>query len=397
MPIALLLTMAAQYHGLVVVGQSLCNGPSATPVLSTSQYGGNVMLTGNAYNSTTGAMDMVPSPWPRIAHVESDQESPRWGIGKGYRDVSSADTLVMANCVGGFSYAEMAPGTEAWTNLQRGIESVCARSADAFRAAVAIHGERDHQLSTSRATYAANVAAWQQNIQAKVRAAGCGGAANVPLIVKQLSAWTSYGQATSLIHLAQYDAMKNGGGNIVIGTADYAAFPYLGIDGRHHTNVGSCAMGVKLGRVAASVVADSSWRPLYPESVTRSGAKIVVTFHVPVPPLAIDTTLVSNPGSYGFTYTDSSSPPAISSVVLCSESLDPLCVSNDAVLVTLASTPTGSNKLIRYAYSGTGGAFGGPTTGPRGNLRDSSAESVTCDATNVPLYNWAVHFEEAVP
>jgi hypothetical protein len=62
--------------------------------------------------------------------------------------------------------------------------------------------------------------------------------------------------------------------------------------------------------------------------------------------------------------------------------------------VTLASTPTGASRRIRYAYTGTSGNAAGPTTGMRGNLRDS--DTTTCGSGTV-LRNWSVHFEEAVP
>ncbi len=391
----LVFLIAAQNMAVQLVGQSLCNGPGTT-AFSTSQTASNSFLTGNTYNSTTGFMDSPGSPWPLAALVESSLESPRHGFARGFYATSGQSVIVMSNCVGGYSYAQMAPGTEAWTNLNRLMESLGARTNKPVVAAVAIHGEQDHVLGTTQATYAANLSTWQANIQSKVRlSTKTGSGASVPLVVKQVSSWTKYGQATSLIPLAQYDAMK-ANGSIVIATPDYASFPYLSPDGVHHTSIGSCALGYKLGVVTATLMDNSAWRPLYPTSIARTGAKIVLTFNVPTGPLELDTTLVSNPGSYGFSYTDDSSPPAISAVELCSGSVDPLCVNSNQVLITLASTPTGANKKIRYAYSGTPGAEGGSSTSARGNLRDSDATSVTCNGTTVPLYNWAVHFEETL-
>ena len=48
----------------------------------------------------------------------------------------------------------------------------------------------------------------------------------------------------------------------------------------------------------------------------------------------------------------------------------------------------------RYAFTGVAGATGGPTTGARGNLRDSDA---TPSRNGSPLWNWAVHFDAPIP
>jgi hypothetical protein len=66
---------------------------------------------------------------------------------------------------------------------------------------------------------------------------------------------------------------------------------------------------------------------------------------------------------------------------------------SDTVAITLAATPTGANKRLRYAYTGVPGNAAGPTSGPRGNLRDSDA---TPSLYGNPLYNWCVHFDKPV-
>ena len=66
----------------------------------------------------------------------------------------------------------------------------------------------------------------------------------------------------------------------------------------------------------------------------------------------------------------------------------------DTVTIKLASAPTGNNKRLRYAFTGTPGANGGPTTGARGNLRDSDS---TKSLYGFMLYNWCVTFDEALP
>ena len=65
----------------------------------------------------------------------------------------------------------------------------------------------------------------------------------------------------------------------------------------------------------------------------------------------------------------------------------------DTVAITLSAAPAAAGRL-RYAFTGTSGALGGPTTGPRGNLSDSDA---TPSRFGYPLHNWCIHFDQPVP
>jgi hypothetical protein len=107
---------------------------------------------------------------------------------------------------------------------------------------------------------------------------------------------------------------------------------------------------------------------------------------VPAPPLVIDTTLVTDPGKNGFEWKDDGpATPTIASVAVTGP---------DTVVITLSAVPVGANHRLRYAFTGVSGALGGPTSGPRGNLRDSDA---TPSAEGYKLYNWCVHFDAPAP
>jgi hypothetical protein len=129
----------------------------------------------------------------------------------------------------------------------------------------------------------------------------------------------------------------------------------------------------------------TAWKPLSPTSVSRTDNVITATFHVPVPPLQFDTTLVLPKANQGFEYFDNSAvPPTITNVQIV----------GNTVRITLSATPTGANKRLRYAYTGTVGHVGANQSGsPRGNLRDSDA---TPSLYGNPLYNWAVTFDKPV-
>lgn len=180
-------------------------------------------------------------------------------------------------------------------------------------------------------------------------------------------------------------------------TPDYwqAGIGGFALDNQHHSGEGYTWDGEIDASVIDRIViqGDTSYDPIVrPILVSRSGADITITFNVPVGALALATpTNVTDPGNYGFTYTDDSSPPAVSSVNL---------LGSNQVVVSLASTPTGANKKIRYAWGGYTTAFG--ATNPdgyvasemaRGCLRDSATRTAY-DGT--PLYNWCVHFEKDV-
>ena len=61
---------------------------------------------------------------------------------------------------------------------------------------------------------------------------------------------------------------------------------------------------------------------------------------------------------------------------------------------SIATGANAANRRLRYAFTGIANARGGPTSGPRGNLRDSDA---TPSRNGYALYNWCIHFDEAVP
>jgi hypothetical protein len=135
-------------------------------------------------------------------------------------------------------------------------------------------------------------------------------------------------------------------------------------------------------RVLGAIMAKFVWRnetgqdalPLYPTSAHRTGTSVVVTFHVPVPPLVwrldlFAPTTTGNTGAFlGFKYYDDSGAiPAVT---------DAQITASNQVTLTLASTPTGTaaSEEVRIAHStsqthGTGGtplADSDPTTDVRG-------------------------------
>lgn len=382
----------ADVNHVLGTGQSLSVGSVGTPVLSTTQPYKNVMFNGGIKPGATGTalanfVPLVEGPTVEthnaafsslITQLAETLVFPREVAPK-----NSHRLLVSIHGIGGTAYVGLKKGTAAFAagiaqvNAAKTLTTSAGQSY-IVRAVTNVHGESDHVAGN--VNYKQNLVEWQHDYETDVRAI-TGQVEPIPMFQTQMSSWTKYGQATSLIPMAQLDASTESGGAIVLVGAKYH-LPYVA-DGVHLTNEGYRQMGEYYAKVYRHVVLEGkSWEPVRPKQVSLVGATITVTFHVPQPPLVFDTALVTNPGNYGFAYTDdSAAPPTISQVALDGPT---------AVKITLSAPPVGQNRKLSYAFTGTAGARAGATTGPRGNLRDSDA---TPSRSGFPLYNWGVHFE----
>jgi hypothetical protein len=299
------------------------------------------------------------------------------------------DVLVSIHGVGGMPYPALMKGTHPYAN---GLLEV-TRARDLARAAgksyvvtavTIVHGEADH--ADGNPLYEPSVRVWQRDYEKDVKEL-TGQTDPIPLFETQISNWPRYGQATSRIPGDQLTAHIKSGGKVILVGPKYH-LPYGG-DGIHLANEGQRHMGEDYAKAYRKVVLEGgTWEPLRPKTVTRDGKEITISFHVPVPPLALDPNLVSNPGNFGFEYEEGSPrPPRIASVAV---------VGADTVRIVLTGEPSpeARRKRIRYAFTSQPNAHAGPTSGPRGNLRDSDA---TVSRHGYALYNWCVHFDEAVP
>jgi hypothetical protein len=226
--------------------------------------------------------------------------------------------------------------------------------------------------------YSQALVEWQQDYEAAAKAA-TGQSQGVPLFISQYSGWKD--APRSKIPPLQLDAHTTAKGKVILVGPGYM-LDFQG-DYIHYTSESQRKLGEYFAKAyAETVLGGRSWEPLRPIAITVAGAVVTVKFHVPKPPLVIDTTLVTDPGMNGFEfYDDSGSPPSIASVALSGR---------DSVVLTLSSAPTGNDKRVRYAMKATREAKPGRQEGPRGNVRDSDA---TPSQTGNQLFNWAVHFD----
>ncbi len=380
-------------------GQSLSVGAQGFPFITTTQPYANITFVTGVMSGGTGLTSFVPlveGDTNGAQQVETLSSSFANLVTKLAREEvfvggppgkNGHDLLVSAHGIGGTPYSGLKKGTVAFTNGMAQVtagKDLAGKAGKSYvvRAVTNVHGESDHVAGN--ASYQANLLEWQSDYETGVKAI-TGQTESVPMLQTQVSSWTKYGQATSIIPAQQLGAHVAAPGKMILVGPKYH-LEYTA-DGVHLTAKGYQHMGEDYAKVYRRVVLEGQpWEPVRPKKITRAGAQITIEMHVPKPPLAMDTTIVSDPGKNGFEYTDDSgAAPAIASVAITGPT---------TVVVTLAAAPTGANKRVRYAFTGTAGALGGPTTGPRGNLRDSDA---TPSRDGYPLYNWCIHFDEAVP
>jgi hypothetical protein len=381
----------AAIHHLLIAGQSLSVGAEAKVVSTKQPYGNLSFNTGVRAGGMNLTDFILLVETTQFINASEHGETIASGAANLVAELELArgvDHVILASAhgAGGQPYVALKRGTPPYT---AGMAQVVAGAAVssmlgepyAVRAVALIHGESDH--INNNLTYAENLLEWQSDYEADVQAL-TGQPHPVPMFLCQMSSWTMLKGTTSRIPGEQLAAAAARPDRIFVVGPKYF-LPY--VDGVHLTGDGERWLGEHYAKVYRRVLIDGEpWRPLQPAEVTREGAVITVRFDVPAPPLVLDEEHVTNPGNYGFEYTDASgAPPAIAAVTL---------VDAETVRVTLAVEPIAGNRRLRYAYTGKPMVPAGPTTGPRGNLRDSDA---TPSRHGYLLHNWAVHFDVPVP
>jgi hypothetical protein len=380
-------------------GQSLAVGVSGAPALTLAQPFGNLMFTtgvmaGDADLDAFAPLvegDTIPGSKAVVETMSSSFANLVAAMARAGGEAH--DVLVSVHASGAKPYALLKKGTRPYAVGMAQVTAareVAARLGKSYvvRAVTTVHGESDH--AEKNVHYEDDLRAWQADYEHDVQAL-TGQTEPVPLFETQMSSWTRMmrGTETSAIPEAQLAAHIHGGGKIVlVGPKYHLSYAK---DGVHLTSEGYRHMGEDYAKAYRRVVLDGRrWEPLRPLEIAfdaKEGKVIRVRFVVPEPPIVLDTTLVSDPGSFGFEYTDeSAAPPAIAKVEVTGP---------ETVAITLAEAPTAPSGRLRYAFTGVRGARSGPTSGARGNLRDSDGTSSVA-RPGTPLYNWCVHFDEPV-
>jgi hypothetical protein len=255
-------------------------------------------------------------------------------------------------------------------------------------AIVLTHGETD---SGNAGYEAAMVQLWSdynQDLKAIT-----GQAQSIPMITSQQHSFgfvAGQRSGASPSTLAEWRVGVDNPNNIICAGPKYQ-YPYAS-DNVHLVTRGYELLGEKYGEVYFQrVVLGSAWQPLQPISVTRAGNVVTVRFHVPVPPLAFDTTLPRPHQSAltqwangrGFELRNGNTILVINSVQIV----------NDTVQI-VAAAPVPAGATVGYAATSDGVALAGVSR-RWGNLKDSDRTVGAFTGQAQP--NFAVAFELRVP
>ncbi|WP_256804587.1 hypothetical protein [Pseudomonas putida] len=292
---------------------------------------------------------------------------------------SNAAVLASVHGRGGYRVNQLNKGTLYYANS---ITAVIAAKAEATRLGYAyrvpfidwIQGEADRNMASGG--YLAAMLQLQADYDADIRAAS-GQPEAVPILLDQISNWTAYGGQTSYVPLDQLQAAIDYPSRFYCAGPKYW-FPTVS-DGIHLPFDSSMKLGCMRARASQAIIDGRTWLPTHAISAVRSGAVIRLQFHTPSWPLVIDTTRVTDPGNWGIRYVDDAQSASVQSV---------RHVGGNTIEVTLSAVPTGGNPYIGIADIGAAGAAGGPSTGARSCLRDSSPD---LDGYGNPVFNWACH------
>jgi hypothetical protein len=366
---------------ILIVGESLAIGFDGLPPLSVTPYRNNYR-----FGSSVSGTFLVPLIEPSFETIAS-------GAANQVSFLESSEDILMSNIgTNGGIYDLQKKGTGLYElGLAQFGNAPQAVTYELYRylpgAIFVVGGEGD----IVNPNFGPNIRQWQADYEKDIQFL-TGSTATIPMFHSQVSSWTDPFFQSLETASGPFDLLTESEDNPTktILVCPRYFLPYGGpgalFPGLHLSNEGYRWLGEYYGKAFKRLVVDGApWTPLKPAGIVRSGTTITAVFDVLAPPLMLDTTMVTNPGNFGFEFSDGSpTPPAIVSVTITGP---------DTVEIVLSAEPTGAVERLRYAYRGIPGNPGGPTTGPRGNLRDSDN---TPSLYGYSLYNWCVHFDKPV-
>lgn len=281
--------------------------------------------------------------------------------------------------LGGAPLSSLWKGTQNYANFIRAVErgkAIADYAGLSFEVPCVLMDQGESDYGASSASYLTNLLQLQADLTTDINAI-TGGTGQVKLLCWSPSSWTaaSYALTTAGSPIGVTDGALNYPTRIgAIGPQYFNT--YWDVDGVHALSRGLRTFGEYEGRAVAAVRGGGSTGGLFATSAAVVGTALTVTFNANI---ALDTTLVSDPGQYGVRLFNGASEIALSGIV----------VSGNQLTATVASAPGAGSWKIGIADKGIAGNAAGPTTGPRSNIRDASADLASDGATH--LYNWALH------
>jgi hypothetical protein len=357
-------------------GQSWSVGYQTGAAISTVQNWDSLMFSGGAIPQESEAADPTGSFVPLVEQSYSTEnaETPCSGQcniikelldtenGLDLQNFGNYRLLSSAPGLGGAQISQLAKGTEPYDRLLsqvRQAKSICDSLGKNFSVPAIswIQGS----------TVAQEISQLQTDLNADIKAI-TGQKQDVKLIT-----WEYYSSGSYTGYLLENSYVKDVhemNSNVVCACPSYM-LRYMGEGSAteaptniHFTAESSKWIGGYMGIAYKRLVLEKQdWQPLRPIAYTVDGNRIYIKFHVPVPPLRFNTTLVAKAENYGFEVTDYNGN--------FNEITDVSIVGTDTVKLTLSSSYNNAYN-VTYADQRKAGYEGlGALYGRRGNLCDS--------------------------
>ncbi len=384
-----------------VYGQSLSIGVEGGPAISTTPIAWAKRFTSGTrpHEAITGGETDPAVLYGAIEGlVESTVETICSGAAEVYGALYAArfgatpdqhDQQLLFCCPGegGQPIDSLDEGTAYFTRLAETVEYGAARAAAldaayAVPAAMYLQGATDQGNATHPDFYRFLFRGLRDSI-AQLAALHADQDRAPPILHYQIGQHLMFGSLEPTIALAQLAMAEEAGFALV---CPLYPFPFAP-DGVHMINTSYRWMGGYFGRAlfewAYDQVKPRRLKPLWAEPQADG---VLLAFDVPKPPIVFDTTLVTDPGDYGFEILDAAGDALTIDVV-----------SRAGPSHVFIRPTSGEIATVRYACR-NGLALNthtGPTSGPRGNLRDCSGEALTLLVSGVakPLHHWAPIFQ----
>ena len=399
------------WSGVIGTGQSLSVGARAFDIKATNQPYGNLKLsTGNLQwpidpdNTNLVMVPLIepvgrrsqayPSSWPDNIEAETyhtamaDEISAlvheKFGrdfigvhseVGENGQGMIYIKKGAQQHGVNGHSYQAAMIETKAITRLAK-----AAGKTYGVGAIVVTHGETD----AGNADYENELQQLWQDYNTDIPAI-TGQTQAIQMIVSQQN---SFGNRSASAQ-AQWKIGQDYPTSIVCSGPKYQ-YPYF-TDGIHLTTDGYEELGEKYGQIYFNrVILGQNWQPLYPTGIKHKRSAIKIQFHVPVPPLRLDTAFQPPHQSVpewkngkGFEVVTSSGTKV---------TIESVKISRDSIVINCDSNP-GPGAKVSYAMVAEKPRMSIPLGGTIrwGLLRDS--DPFTGAVTQKAQPNYCVAFE----
>jgi len=354
--------------------------PLVEPVRALNTVGGQASYPVNIYGETPHTAMAIETSSLVQAAGAGDFVGVHSVVGENGQSITMIRKGATDSGTAGRAYAATLFEVAAITRLAR-----AAGRGYGVSAIVLTHGEAD----AASATYEADITKLWSDYNTDLRAL-TGQTAAIPMLVSQQHSRPSGAGTRPASTVAQWRAGLDHPGDIICTGPKYQ-YTYTS-DQLHLMANGYERLGEKYGQVFYQrVVLGNAWQPLQPTAVSRNGATITVTFHVPVPPLAWDNVLpMPHQSAYtewaqghGFEVRNGDTRIAINSVTIAGDTVQIICAS---------AVPAGA--VVGYAMTADGTTSAGRTL-RWGQLRDS--DPFLGAVTNAVQPNYCVAFEMTVP